>query len=146
MSEHTRRDAPTPLERFLDSGDIKPTTLDRVFFFLILLAMVGALFQLVGKVIAAPIGPQQLVYQSQATLPNGQRVGIFVPAKPVALGMQSKSGSRVLVIGDVLHCAPFTETQQIGDISVTTQLMNCGPPAPGQPDRILQIVGLQWAQ
>jgi hypothetical protein len=90
--------------------------------------------------------PQQLVYQSQATLPNGERVGIFLPAKPVALGLQSKSGSRVLVVGDILHCAPFFETEQFGDRGVTTEMMNCGPRVAGEPDRILAIAGIQWGE
>jgi hypothetical protein len=97
--------------------------------------------------------PQQLLYQAQSTLANGERVGIFLPAIPVALGLQSKSGSRVLVIGDLLHCVPFEEKLELfrktpgGDFEAFTtrqELLNCGPPAPGGVDRILAVVGIRW--
>jgi hypothetical protein len=116
-----------------------------VFWFVISLCIIAPLLAMV-VVAQKPTHPQQLVYVSQATLPNGQRVGIFLPSLPIALGMQSKSGSRVLVVGDVLTCQPFTETEQLAERGITTELVNCGPPAPGEPDRILAIVGIQWRE
>ncbi len=88
---------------------------------------------------------QQFVYQEQVTMPNGDRAAIFIPDKPVALGVQLRSGSSVMVIGEVVTCRPFVEYESIGgDRTVSRQLLNCGPRSPGQPDRILTVAGIQW--
>lgn len=101
----------------------------------------------------AEMHPQQLVYQSQGSLANGTRVGFFLPAVAVALGLQSKSGPRVMTIGDLLICKPFDEATevlrkmadgQMETLTVHQQLLNCGPLSPGGEDRVLAIVGIQW--
>jgi hypothetical protein len=125
-----------------------------VFWFVISLCGIAPLLAMV-VVAQKPAHPQQLVYVSQASLANGARVGIFLPANPVALGLQSKSGSRVLTIGDVLNCRPFVEQTEVfrktpaGALetgSESQEFLNCGPPRPGEPDRILAIVGIQWRE
>lgn len=120
-------------------------------------ALAGVIFGgILGFITPLPPGsqrPQQLVYESQTTLSNGQRAGILMPNSPIALGVQSRSGSRVMVVGDILRCEPFVNTIEVmrkndaGELEPATsfeQLLNCGPPAPGEPDRILSIVGIQW--
>lgn len=99
-------------------------------------------------------GPQQLVYIEQAQIQGGGRVGVFLPAIPVALGLQSKSGSKILAIGDVLNCRPVQDDETelfrkaangiLEPVNGHQQLLNCGPPRPGEPDRILAIIGIQW--
>jgi len=129
---------------------------NRAWLILIMLGLGAAL-----AAIAAPappderanVSPQQLLYQQQLTLATGEHVAIFLPTIPIAIGVQSKSGSRVLTIGELVHCRPFLEItpmQKIaanGDIegfNVHEQMLNCGPPAPGEDDRILAIIGIQW--
>lgn len=90
------------------------------------------------------LGPQQFVYAEQATLGNGERVAIFVPSHPVGIAVQIRSGSRAMILGEIVSCRPFTETEQIGDRKASMQLMNCGAPAHGQPDRIVAVVALRW--
>jgi len=105
--------------------------LDRLFLLASVLAVGGALNAVLAQLPAAT-RPQELVY---------------------ALGLQSKSGSRVLTVGDVLHCQPFVEQSEVfrktpsGEFesaSESQEFLNCGSPAPGEPDRILAIVGIQW--
>ncbi|HEV1992485.1 MAG TPA: hypothetical protein VGR34_06440 [Candidatus Dormibacteraeota bacterium] len=101
----------------------------------------------------APPKPQQLLFQAQATLPSGEHVSIFLPTIPIGIAVQSKSGSRVLTIGELVHCRPIVESMPMlrkaanGDLepfNMHEMLLNCGPPAPGEPDRIMAIVGIQW--
>jgi len=101
------------------------------------------------------IAPQQLVYQAQGSLPDGTRIGIFLPAVPIALGIQSKSGPRVMTVGDIFRCKPFDEQTEafrktangtFEPSNAHQQLLNCGPMIPGGADRILAVVGIQWRQ
>lgn len=128
---------------------------ENAFGLLMSLFIIGPILAVALPVPQKPTRPQQLVYESQTSLANGERAGIFVPANAVALGLQSKSGSRVLTIGEILHCRPFVEPAEVfrktatGAIeasAVSQEFLNCGPPAPGEPDRILAIVGIQWRE
>lgn len=123
----------------------------RSWLILIVVALAAALVAIASPEPVAK--PQQFLFQAQLTLPSGEHVSVFLPTIPVAIGVQSKSGSRVLVIGDLLHCRPFLEETPMfqkaanGDLepfNVHEQMLNCGPPAPGEPDRILAIIGIQW--
>jgi hypothetical protein len=121
---------------------------------IVLACFPGLLLLKVGALHATkPKRPQQFVYTGQASLPDGDRVGLFLPRIPVALGLQSKSGSRVFTVGEILHCEPFQEEAQLfrkdatgamESVTSTSQFLNCGPPFAGAPDRILGVVGIQW--
>jgi hypothetical protein len=126
--------------------------MSRAWSLLAILAIAGGLAAMPA---AVQIGPQQLVYQAQSALADGTRVGIFLPAFPVALGLQSRSGPRVLTIGDILRCKPFDEeiemyrkaaNGQFEPFNGHQQLLNCGPMTAGGADRILAVVGIQWRQ
>jgi hypothetical protein len=113
----------------------------------------GAAFTAMSATVDIP--PQQLVYESQATLPGGARVGIVVPNFPVALGVQSMSGPRAMVVGQILRCKPFEEITEIfvktatGEMQSMNdhhQLLNCGKLTPDGEDRILMVVGIQWRE
>jgi hypothetical protein len=109
---------------------------------------------LAALALTAPVVPrQQLLFESQLSLPNGERVAIFLPSIPVALGLQSKSGERILTIGELLNCQPFDEevhafrksaNGELEPFTSHTELLNCGPPSPGGIDRIFVVVGMQW--
>jgi hypothetical protein len=115
-----------------------------------------ALFAILAVVIARPatVIPirQQLVFQGLVSLSSGDRVGVFLPNIPVALGMQSRSGPRALIIGDLVSCRPFEENTKtfretangIEPFSTQENMMNCGPVEPGGEDRIFAVVGIQW--
>ncbi|HXM32257.1 MAG TPA: hypothetical protein VN921_01295 [Chthoniobacterales bacterium] len=99
--------------------------------------------------------PQQFLFQDLLTLPTGERIAIFLPTIHVAIGVQSKSGSRVLTTGELIHCLPFLEVTPMlkkaanGDFqpfNVQEQMLNCGPPASGEADRILAITGIVWPE
>ncbi len=99
--------------------------------------------------------PHQLVYQEQTTLPDGRRVGIFLPGVPIALGLESHSGPKILTIGDILNCksaeeeVPMFRKAANGEFEPFTgkrQLLNCGPMVAGGEDRVLAIVAIQWRQ
>ena len=126
-----------------------------MFRLLSFLAMLGGCAALAATLPKATVHPQQLVYQSLGSLTDGTRVGIFVPSIPIALGLQSKNGPRVLTIGDILRCTPYDEEVEMyrkgldGSFERSNghqELLNCGPMIPGGPDRVLTVVGIAWQQ
>jgi hypothetical protein len=117
----------------------------------------GLLFWLAVFLFQSPpaIRPQQLLYESQQSLRSGARVGIFLPTVPIAVGLQSKSGPRVMTIGDLVSCRPFDETYtayqkaangEFEEFTGHKEFLNCGPLSPGGEDRIFAVVGIQWRQ
>lgn len=120
----------------------------------ILLLVLGVLLGAITTAQTQKQRVQEMVYLGQVTMANGERAGILLPKYPIGIAVQSKSGSKVLTVGDVLQCTPSIEKteylRKVEDdngfevVVASQELVNCGPPTPGAEDRVYGIVGLQW--